>query len=243
MRKEEYRKWLKCLNYQENTISAQLHRASRVEDFYGDLDEQFAADSLDGLMQELTYTTADRTSNKPNSTKIPFDGDAYNNLASYRDAIRRYKRFCIEGFENIDESLGVENERATDPDQLETHRISLERDMQAAIRQNIEQLESGLQIADGGSERSVESGFIDITAKDSKDVTVVIELKTGVAGQKAVAQILSYMGDILEHEGKVRGILIASDFDSKAKSAARLVPNLSLKRYNIKFCFSDAAGS
>ena len=42
--------------------------------------------------------------------------------------------------------------------------IGLERDMQAALRRAIEQLELGLEIVDDGAERSVSSGFIDITA-------------------------------------------------------------------------------
>jgi hypothetical protein len=44
-------------------------------------------------------------------------------------------------------------------------RIGLERDMQAALRIAINQLEAGLVITDDGAERSVDSGFIDITAR------------------------------------------------------------------------------
>ena len=111
--------------------------------------------------------------------------------------------------------------------------------MQAAIRQNIEQIEPGLRITDGGRERSVETGFIDITAEDSDNIPVVIELKTGVAGQRAVAQILSYIGSVMDEEGtdQVRGILIASEFDRKARAAAKVVPNLILMRYEFSFQF------
>ena len=63
--------------------------------------------------------------------------------------------------------------------------------MQSALRKAIEQLEAGLVIADGGTERSVASGFIDITAMDDSDNVVVIELKTGTARRDAVGQILS----------------------------------------------------
>ncbi len=67
--------------------------------------------------------------------------------------------------------------------------------MQAALRIEIAQLEPNLTIADDGAERSVNSGFIDITARDASGATVVVELKAGAAGQRAIAQILSYMGD------------------------------------------------
>ena len=119
--------------------------------------------------------------------------------------------------------------------------IGLERDLQAVLRQSIEQLEEGLVITDDGAERSVSSGFIDISAKDSMGVAVVIELKTGTARQNAVGQILSYMGDVAEEDSTstVRGILVAGDFDKKARAAARMVPNLSLRKYAIQFEFSE----
>ena len=87
----------------------------------------------------------------------------------------------------------------------------------------------------------MDSGFIDITARDSLGTIVVIELKAGAAGQRAIAQILSYMGDISgeEENSEVRGILVASDFDAKAKAAAKMVPNLALRKYSIRFFFSE----
>jgi len=74
-------------------------------------------------------------------------------------------------------------------------------------------------------------------------MAVVIELKIGTAGQRAVAQILSYMGDMAaeRQDGNVRGILIAAEFDAKAKAAARMVPRLALRRYGVRFQFSDGA--
>jgi hypothetical protein len=49
------------------------------------------------------------------------------------------------------------------------------------------------------------------------------------------------MGDVAAEQevGNVRGIIVASDFDGKAKAAARVVPNLTLRKYSIRFLFSD----
>jgi hypothetical protein len=55
--------------------------------------------------------------------------------------------------------------------------FGLERDLQTALRKNIEQLEHGLKIIDGGKEQRVAAGYIDITAEDEHGNTVVIELK------------------------------------------------------------------
>ena len=83
----------------------------------------------------------------------------------------------------------------------------------------------------------MDSGFIDITAEDKQGATVVIELKAGTAEHKAIAQVLSYMGDLVSEAKQVRGILVAGGFTDRAISAARAVPNLSLRKYAFKFSF------
>ena len=125
---------------------------------------------------------------------------------------------------------------------LET-KFGLERDLQRALRINIEQLEAGLKIIDGGSERTVSSGRIDVMAEDKRGATVVIELKAGKADLDAIAQVLSYMGDIGESGKIVRGIVVAEEFSARAISAARPVPNLELRRYSYKFSFEAVSGS
>ncbi|HRC26138.1 MAG TPA: endonuclease NucS [Alphaproteobacteria bacterium] len=115
----------------------------------------------------------------------------------------------------------------------------MESAMQSALRHTISQLEEGLRIVDGGKEKAVECGRIDITAEDKTGALVVIELKTGIAGAGAVGQIMGYMGDLKAENPakKVRGILVACDFDSKARSAAHLLDNLSLHHYRVNFEF------
>ena len=238
--KSTYRSWLEQQGYAAGTIQAQMHRAGRVEEYYGDLDEHYDRDQVRGVIGELTYSAADERSNKPNPSKIPFNGNTRNNLASYRNAVERYCKFRRE---TQDEDVALKSvggeESADDRGQL----VGLERDLQSALRRAIEQLEPGLEIIDDGAERSVASGFIDITARDARGAIVVVELKTGTARQGAVAQVLSYMGDIAEEEPgqTVRGLLVAGDFDKKARSAARVLPNhvLSLRSYRVRFEFED----
>jgi hypothetical protein len=120
----------------------------------------------------------------------------------------------------------------------------MENDMQRALRQNIEQLERGLQIADRGAERQVQingsKGKIDITAEDQTGTIVVIELKAQTAEPDSVAQTLAYMTAVQAEDKKpVRGILVAADFHPKVLSAARQVGNFQLKRYAFNFVFRD----
>jgi endonuclease len=211
--RKDYQLWLTRQKYDAGTITAQLHRAGRVESYYGDLDQLFATDRLEGVIAALQYTTEDQRSGRPNPSKIPFEGNIQNNLSSYKGAIKLYRRFLESEPETLDEISEVDaSPAAKSPigaglEEDLGQRMGLERDMQAALRTAITQLEEGLTIIDDGAERSVDSGFIDITARDVSGSVVVIELKTGTAGQRAVAQILSYMGDIAseEPETTVRG--------------------------------------
>ena len=241
--KAGYRHWLEQQKYEAGTINAQLYRAGRVEEFHGNLDEHYDNDRMEGLIAMLRYSSDDRRRNRPNPSKIPFDGDIHNNLASYRNAVERYRRFRDAVGAAADALVLAEDRPDTTPTAEEEigQRIGLERDLQAARRSEIDELESGLTIIDEGAERSVDSGFIDITARDGTGTTVVIELKAGTAGQRAVAQILSYIGDVAaeQENSNVRGILVASSFDGRAKSAARMVPNLILRKYSVRFTFSD----
>ena len=117
----------------------------------------------------------------------------------------------------------------------------VEHDLQLVLRANIEQLQPGLKVIDGGKERITEAGRIDITAMDVDGNTVVIELKRGTALPQAVDQILAYMDAIAKTDKKaVRGILIAADFHKKVIAAAHDIHNLELKKYSFQFSFEVA---
>ena len=122
----------------------------------------------------------------------------------------------------------------------EESKFGLERDLQRALRSDMQQLEPGLTAIDGGTERTVGAGRIDITAEGNDGSLVVIELKAGRADYESVAQLLSYMGSIENPQDKpIRGILVANDFHPRTVMAAKAVPNISLKAYSFQFTFED----
>ncbi len=237
MQHEAFRAWLGAQDRPRKSVADQIARLRRVEQHYGDLDPLFDQDQLQGLLTTFAYTAQDQAANRPNPTELPISATAnlYNNLVSYRYSMGLYVRFRIEGLDGVEE-LEADEEAAEGGAP-----IGLERDMQAALRRNLDQLEPGLTEIDGGNERRVDAGFIDITAQDAAGSVVVIELKAGRATREAIGQILSYMGDVklAEPTKEVRGVLIAADFDHRTKAAASMVPSIKLKAYRVRFEFTE----
>ena len=236
MQTDTYRAWLEQLGLAQSSVDTHISDARRVQRHYGDLDDLYAEDHLASVLQELQYSADDKRRSAPNPSRIPIDGNPYHGLRSYKTAVTRYREYREADVIRSDPGPVAQGE-----DDGRARVIGLERDLQAALRDSIEQLEPGLDIIDGGTERSVASGLIDITAKSRDGTVVVIELKAGTARREAIGQILSYMGDVAAEEpNSVRGILVAGDFDNKARAAARVVPSLSLCRYRVAFQFSPA---
>jgi len=237
-----YSEWLRRAVGAETTWRTKLSELRRIEAAYGDVDALYDQDELQNLIDELSYSTEDQRRGRPNPSKLRIDGDLRNNLSSYKSAVQKYARFRqdveleITRSEIVEPALGNEA-RIADTDRA----FSMEKDLQAALRKEIGQLEDGLVIVDGGSEKTIPSGRIDILAKDRDGSLVVIELKAVKAQRDALAQLLAYMGDVIgDSSGPVRGFLVAPDFDGKALSAVRVVPHVKLVKYGFRFTFSTA---
>lgn len=87
-------------------------------------------------------------------------------------------------------------------------------------------------------------GKIDILAQEAKTGNfVVIELKKGRESNAVVGQILRYMGWVQENlcndEQTVRGLIICKDVDPKLEYALKMVKNVDLKLYRVKFELTD----
>ena len=165
--RDDFRDWLKAEGYADNTCNAQIARVQRLEQSYGPLDELIAAGGYDDLFSSLTYSTGDERQNRPNPTRLVINGNLRNNLASYKDAFARYRRFLGASFQVADAQITPPDLALPTEPQAEKQRLSLERDMQTALREEIAALEPGLVIIDDGAERAVTSGFIDILARDA----------------------------------------------------------------------------
>jgi hypothetical protein len=91
-----YEAWLRHQGYDENTVNAQLYRAGRVEEYYGDFDEHFETNRLESVIEAFVYTAEDARRDRPNPTLIPFKGAIPGNMNSYKFAVRLYRRYRDE---------------------------------------------------------------------------------------------------------------------------------------------------
>ena len=139
--------------------------------------------------------------------------------------------------EAVDQLLGHSAVSVEDESGARSLPVGLERDLQAALVDNIGQLEPGLRLV--ARERPVEAGRIDILATDQQERLCVIELKAGRAQGDSIAQLLAYMATVDNPEGRgIRGILVAHEFAPRVRHAAQAVPNVGLLRYSFRFTFS-----
>lgn len=237
MKTAAYKAWL-AANYSANSAATHYSGAKRVEEAYGDLDALYDDEGIAQLVASLNYSTADAALGKPNPSKVQGGTNLYTNLASFKSAVRCYAKFRDSEGEIASEAA-IELAASTIIAKKAEKQFDFEAQLQEALREEIGQLETGLVIVDGGVERTVASGEIDILARAEDGALVVIELKRALARRETIGQITGYMGDLMAEEpgASVRGIIVAGDFDKSCLGAARVIPTLMLKRYRFDFAF------
>lgn len=89
-----------------------------------------------------------------------------------------------------------------------------------------------------GIEYPTDIGIIDILAVDEIDNFVVFELKLSRGTDRAVGQILRYIGWVkknLANDRSVTGIIVANIVDEKLKYATFTIPDIKLFEYELNF--------
>ncbi len=95
-----------------------------------------------------------------------------------------------------------------------------------------------------GVEYPTEVGLIDILAIDNNENFIVFELKLSRGVDRALGQILRYMGWIkrnLANGRRVKGVIVAKYVDEKLKYAASVTPEISLFEYKLNFKIKEVS--
>jgi hypothetical protein len=117
--------------------------------------------------------------------------------------------------------------------------FAAETDLRDFLANTLGCVEGGLRLyRDGersGVEFPVEDGRIDILAVDKSDRFVVFELKVARGRNKALGQLLYYMGWVDKHlsKGPCRGIIVAREISDDLVLATQRVQGVSLYRYKL----------
>jgi endonuclease len=160
-----------------------------------------------------------------------------SHYAWYRSQINTGK---IELTDLVERSDSVEEE-IIEEQAVTEFAISIEKDLQIYLSNRLTEIEEGLTLV--SREYKTDAGFIDILCKDKNGDYVIIETKAGKAKDAALGQILGYIGALKESgvTENIRGILVASDFDSRLFYAAKALANITLTKYNLSFRFDKVS--
>lgn len=96
MKQDEFRKWLVAQGQTDATASSRVSSAKRVEQYLGDLDELFAQEDRDSILNRFAYTAEDERVDRPNPSPVPIDGVLRTGLASLQQALKLYHSFLTE---------------------------------------------------------------------------------------------------------------------------------------------------
>lgn len=220
-RREEFRQWFAAQGYKPNTVSAHISTLNGIDKAFG-LDEMLSKLGTDGILKWAQEEKSGPFENYPSNT---------------RSALNRYIEFTV----------AAQNPAPHEADALELEEstsaapvlFQVEKEMQIAVRKQLDHLEAGLSVDDGGNETVVVTGKIDIVARDKEKRLVVIELKAGLCPSGALEQVLGY-AEALSEERKepVRAYLIAGEFSDRTRTAARRVKDLELRTYEFSIKFN-----
>lgn len=137
--------------------------------------------------------------------------------------------FSAEDTENGDDEMG------------EMHEFAYERDLKNFLVSNMHVIRPSLKVYQDGDINGVEfpvgNRYVDILAMENDSDFVVIELKVSKGNDKAIGQLLYYMGwiqqNLAESDQKVKGMIIARTISDDLLTATSQVNDIELFEYQL----------
>jgi len=171
----------------------------------------------------------------------------YGNTSDGQVEIERCLRIK-EDYENYLEGTpidGIEEDEPVDQGIIEATKLqfALEGHLRDFLAKNLDRIEKGLRLYEKNGKTGIEflidngRGRIDLLAIDINGKFVVIELKLSQGRNKALGQLLYYMGWIDQNlgNGPSRGIIVASEITQELRIAVSRTPSVKLAQYKMTF--------
>jgi hypothetical protein len=129
----------------------------------------------------------------------------------------------------------------TEEESSETHEFAYEEDLKNFLANNLQVIRPSLAVYQDGDISGIEfpvgGRYIDILAVEKGNDLVVIELKVSKGYDRAVGQLLRYMGwiaqNLAEPNQKVKGMIIARTISEDLRLAASRVNDVELFEYQL----------
>jgi len=135
---------------------------------------------------------------------------------------------------------GAGDDPSDESEELCEQAFAAESDLRDFLAKNPDTIEPGLRLYSQGErdgvEYAIDGGRIDVLAIDAEGKFVVIELKLSRGRNRALGQLLHYMGWVDANLGNApcRGIAIAREISEDLKLAASRTTGVSLFQYHLK---------
>ena len=186
----------------ENSVGIILSDATRAKKLLGSVeDEPFF---IEARSEEEWFNYYGNPSLGPNM----------DDAVSYYSSLGRY-----DDTESLAEEMKRRKKKISKESLNRAKRASVEKQLEDWYEEHVEAIEKGLKLVRDGRQYSTEIGPIDLLAKDSEGVFVVIELKKGLGADQVIGQSLRYMGWVVKNLARrgdlVRGIIVCEDVGQK----------------------------
>jgi endonuclease len=170
--------------------------------------------------------------------------------AAFLQAKRRNERLFADGLPVLPEVDPIGEPEDQDEDVADAASFALESQLRDFIADNLPRLAVGgarLKLFRDSANRSgieypTAVGPIDILAVDASGRFYVFELKLERGPDRAMGQLMRYMGWVslnLAGSQTVLGVIVASSIDAKLRYAAAVNPNVRLLEYEVEFRLKD----
>jgi RecB family endonuclease NucS len=158
---------------------------------------------------------------------------------------------CLQVKSRYEDFLaGRSTESSDEPDLTDSEQaFAAEADLRDFLANNLGRIEPGLHLFQRDDRRGVEfpvdDGRIDILAVDRTGKFVVIELKLSMGRNRALGQLLYYMGWVDNNlgNGPCRGMVIAKEITDDLIIATQRVGGVSLYKYYLSVSVERVTGS